>query len=226
MLFSGFGVKAETNVKTSYNNLFDGAILDYYEDDLLEIKEVSTYEELNGFSIEYEFDGINYTVMKVGCRIYVYEKEKANLLATATISELHGINENNPILYSTNIAWSAWYFYAQNNTQISWEQELTLGAVEGIVLTLLGVNGYVGTAASAATAIAVKIWNSHAENIVVKYYHSCASTCGILVKEKAKTYADGILTHEADKSDPFWMSSPYDYTQPAECRLLLNDYPY
>ncbi|MDD6004763.1 MAG: hypothetical protein PUC68_03755 [Firmicutes bacterium] len=79
-------------------------------------------------------------------------------------------------------------------------------------MSLLKINGYVGTASSSATAIAVKVWNSKAKDIVVKYYHSCASTCGILVKEKDETYADGILQHQTGESSPFWMGNPYDYT--------------
>lgn len=195
-----------------------------YRDDRLVVLQTVEYEELNGFSISYEFDGVNYTAIKIANDIFVYETGRSDILVSASLNET--IKDYTPQNSMARVAWSAWYFYAQNSTRISWKQELALDAVEGIILSLLKINGYVGTASSSATAIAVKVWNSKAKDIVVKYYHSCASTCGILVKEKDETYADGILQHQTGESSPFWMGNPYDYTQPSGCRLLVNEYPY
>lgn len=58
-----------------------------YRDDRLVVLQTVEYEELNGFSISYEFDGVNYTAIKIANDIFVYETGRSDILVSASLNE-------------------------------------------------------------------------------------------------------------------------------------------
>lgn len=176
------------------------------------------------FTIYYESSGGRFRADKVDNAVYVLDLNSNKLVGHAELSSNKVTTETFNIM--PRGAFSSWYFFGQDSAEITWGNELTYQALQGIVLTTLKVSGYIGIAASAALSIAAKIWNSKASNMVVKYYHSSYSTCGILIKEKAETVTNGSVIDTSGPSEPKWYGDPYDYTQPSGCREIVGSYPY
>lgn len=169
-------------------------------------------------------DAIHYLVKVYENRIEVYNDDSNVLITRAEITKHEAIVSpinifaTNDLLRAGADDYEKWGAYAKYKTEtfhINDIESLTLSTVAGML------SGWLGFGMSAAIAV----YNNKYKDLYADLYMSTNVYCSILVKEKYELYKVGDGTHvTTEYRGPSWWGSPWDYSQPAACRVLAERY--
>lgn len=92
---------------------------------------------------------------------------------------------------------------------------------------LLSGSGILGSAASTLIGIATIYRDRRLDKAYFIQYYRTNLDCGILAKTYAKYYTNSNYTGFIGSSEEghMWTDTPWDYSYPAPCRVLVNTYP-
>lgn len=184
---------------------------------------------INAFTFYSDQDSKTYLVKTYTDHVDVYDNENGAIFNSMTISSLTSeINLNSVDSFSNTVLrsgpddyeqWGNWAYYRRDDMHIGdisgWTISTLAGALTGVFGTFLGP----------LTGLATIIYNKKYENVYANIYISTNVYCTILVKEKYNFYDNATNAFiRTEEKAPSWWSSPYDYSQPAACRVLAERY--
>lgn len=168
-----------------------------------------------------------YRALRINQYITIYNSANTVVATGRTYNE--NIPADNPN-FMTRGAWSAFFNYAYGYTQIDDITSKTIGQIVGLLVSACTGPAYfiANEAAAMCVEVATTIYNELVDQVWITQKMSQYSTCNILAKLKFSYYMDDKRTrYMGDSGEQVsWISTPWDYTQPADCRVLVNDYPY
>lgn len=130
------------------------------------------------------------------------------------------ISENE--LFTSPEDYEKWGAYTRYKTS-SLEIDNILGLTVSQIAGLLG--GWLGLVASTLTGLATIVYNEKYEDLYAYFYMSTNTYCPILVKEILVIYEEESNEYVGTEyRGPSWWGSPWDYTEPAACRVLAQKY--
>lgn len=183
---------------------------------------------IHAFTFYSRLDEKTYIVKTYADHVNVYD-ENEKLLNTMEFSSIHDdpiisqtSSSNNTVMTSGADAyekWGRWTYYRRDNMHIG---DITGWTISTLAGALTGVFGsFLGPLAGLATII----YNKKYEDIYANIYISTNVYCTILVKQKYFFYSDSTNVYiKSEEKAPSWWGSPWDYTQPAACRILAERY--
>ena len=115
--------------------------------------------------------------------------------------------------------WGSWTYYKRDDIHIGDMTNWTISTLAG------ALTGAFGIFSGPLTGLATLIYHKKYENIYANIYISTNVYCSILVKEKYNFYNSSSNAFiKTEKQAPSWWGSPWDYSQPAACRILAEKY--
>ena len=186
-------------------------------------------ELINAFTFYSEQDSKSYLVKTYNDHVDVYDDENGIIFNSMTISSLTSeIDFNNIDLFSDTVLrsgpddyeqWGNWAYYRRDDMHIGDMAGWTISTLAG------ALKGVFGDFISPLIGLATVIYNKRYENVYANIYISTNVYCTILVKEKYNFYDNSTNAFiKTEEKAPSWWSSPYDYSQPAACRVLAERY--
>lgn len=163
----------------------------------------------------------------------IYDYDTLELLATMTVStdELYiaPIEPRSLITPGDSLnatpddyeSWTSYYYVTRDDFHIDGLTSLTVYALQLLIENYYGA-GWVNTLFELATMIK----SNSVEDGYALIYRSTNIYCSILIKEKYNFYKNNGSFLKTEYKNPRWLGSPYDYTQPNACRVLVNRYTY
>lgn len=121
--------------------------------------------------------------------------------------------------YDSEAAWSAWAFVRRDSLQITDET----GTISEIIGILYGEFAKITT--ECAFTIATAVYNYRYRSVDAEIHRSINKYCGILQKERYTYYYNGTTNYAYEETyGPSWFGNPWDYSEPAACRVLAEKY--
>lgn len=218
VLFLNLIIPVNANEESSNDVISDIQMINVEEDGLI-----------NSFTFYSELDSKTYLVKTYEDHVDVYYDDTETLFNSMEFSSvtsevnLTDISSfNNSVLRSGPDdfeQWGNWAYYRRDDMHIGDMAGWTISTLAG------ALTGYFGAFLGPLTGLATIIYNKKYENVYANIYISTNVYCTILVKEKYNFYDNSTNAFiKTEEKAPSWWSSPYDYSQPAECRVLAERY--
>ena len=198
---------------------------------MTDIVELNLNEEglVRAFTYYSEVDEATYLVKIYEDRVDLFNLITNDFIHSATITSeiISPMIIQNPIqidnqaeLLSTPDNYESWgsYVFLRNDN-------LHIGSVEGKTISIIAglVSGYYNFT-SKAVSLATTIYNNRYVGLDAKVYFKTNNYCTILWKERYDYYAEGTSTFIDDEEITSWVGDPWDYSEPAACRILAQRY--
>lgn len=138
-----------------------------------------------------------------------------NALLSENMGEQISING----IYDGEDAWSDWAYVRQDSLYIS-DEPSTISEIVGILC-----GEFAKLTTELAFTIASAVYNNRYQGVYAKIYRKINKYCGILQIEQYRYFYNGTTTSAGEETyGPSWFGNPWDYTQPAACRVLAQTY--
>ena len=210
VVFMPVKIYAESSNENSYEKYIENKQYDkvaYYE---YENKIYKVIED--DFGNFYVIDNENNEVLSM-CKVTYYEEKNIALA-------------NEIITASTNYdSWNSYFVYSRG--KIEFLELGDSGAVASLICSVLNIPTYV-EGVNCVIMVVDAIRDKHLDNTYFIKYFSSNKNCGILQKTYSKFYQNSNYTGYIEKSSVYheWLDTPWNYQNPAPCRVLVNTYSY
>lgn len=201
-----------------------------YIDNITEV-EVTDESVIRAFTYYSSVDDITYLVKVFDSKVELFNYSTGAFVEDAIIERTETMNLNTLVVQSLSNSvmplstpdnyenWGSYVFIRNDSLYIG---DVASSSVSEIIGLLTGTYW---NSASNLFDLAVLIYNNRYEGLDAKVHASFNSHCTILVKERYDFYKQGTQVYlRSEEMNPSWWGSPYDYTQPAACRILAQRY--
>ena len=202
--------------------------------DSVTVEETNEFEEM--YTFESKNDDASYLVLRNDDYVEIYNKETSTLIGRMEViqgEELPSIvlqskpvnkSQLSQLALSYNSWGTDWAFLRRDTLRIDGVEYMTLDAI----LAVLGA--YFGTSLiNDLTYYAIGIYNYRYAGLDVDVYFRNNDYCIICSKEKY-VFFDEVTGIPLDTDDsnpvikvPVWNGDPWDYSEPAACRVLAQE---
>ena len=194
----------------------------------IQMIEINETDLVNAFTFYSEIDAKSYLVKTYKDRVDVYDSE-TNILYNSMEIESTPIQYNSTAsnAYNNLLSVSPDDYEKWGNWGYSRRDSMHIGDISGwTISTLAGaLTGAFGAFLGPLTGLATIIYNNRYEGVYANIYISTNVYCTILVKERYDFYDNNSNAFiKSELKSPSWWGSPWDYTQPAACRVLAERY--
>lgn len=120
---------------------------------------------------------------------------------------------------------TTWSVYRRGHIQLpSSDADTATSIIAGLLLSGCGI---LGLTASTVISIATGFRDRSLDNAYFIQYYRTNLNCGILAKTYATYYTTSSYNISLGSSPEgyMWTDTPWDYSTPAACRVLVNSYP-
>lgn len=178
----------------------------------------------------YEYENIIYKVMEDDFgKFYVIDTSINEVVSMCRVTyyETQTIQAKNEIIPATTNyeSWNSYFVYSKGKIELL---ELgDSGAVAALICSALNIPSYVD-GINCLLMVVDAIRDKHLANTYFIKYYSSNKNCGILQKIYSKFYQKSNYTGYIEQSKTYheWLDTPWNYQNPAPCRVLVNTYSY
>lgn len=243
-------VTAKENYENSNSDLYftTSYALDNYTDFTIKTLKIEPLTEDNSIpdmiiSFTSNATQNNFRGEKFGNTVYVYKNNELMSMGYVNGPQPRYTNPEPELTYSHGSGWSNYYYSGQSNWFSNYLGGMVMDDVVSEFIIKIGASmGHpmAGVGAAAIYSCAMMAYNAWKDmgspNSVTGincYYGSYHKECNILAWYGVRSGTiDGSNVRFASdsrlKENPkhTWNGSPWDYTQPSGCRVVVNDYAY
>lgn len=183
-------------------------------------------------TIQFYEEDVIYDFAQEDNKIIVSDHLSGEVVFVSTVTYYDSVMETNlsqvaPELRSTNYEnWNTtWSEYRRGHIQLpSPGVDNAVSLIAGLLLSGAGMLGIVATQ---VLSIAILYRDRSLDNAYFIQYYRTNLNCGILAKTYSKYYTSSNYSGLLGSSPEgyMWTDSPWNYSHPAPCRVLVNNYP-